>query len=127
MDTANFSQQLRVLPTLVKTLAEDHTHKFKVSATGHLSVLRRARWSTAKTPLDADAVQSLAGEIAARADKAVLGPWFLCVLRGAEGLTIFGERRIELPEVPVADEVSQELLQRARRKHRAHRRRYRLE
>jgi hypothetical protein len=111
MDTANFSQQLRVLPTLVKTLAEDHTHKFKLSAAGHLSVLRGARWSTAKAPLDAEAVQSLAAEIAAHAERAVLGPWFLCTLRGAVGLTIFGERRIGLPAEPIASEVREELLQ----------------
>ncbi|QDG51518.1 hypothetical protein FIV42_12410 [Persicimonas caeni] len=114
MDTANFSQQLRVLPTLVKMLAEDSTHKFKVSAAGHLSVLRGARWTASKTPLDVDAVQSLAREIAAKREQAVLGPWYLRVLRGADGLTIFGERRLDVPAEPLEDTVEDQLLQLAR-------------
>jgi hypothetical protein len=110
MDTANFSQQLSGLPALVKSLAEDHTYKLKLSPAGYLSVLRGARWNTAPKPLDAGAVQSLGEKIDAQAEKAVLGPWFFCTLRSADGLTIFGERRIDLPDEPIADEVREEIL-----------------
>lgn len=114
MDTANFSQQLRALPTLVKMLAEDSSHKFKVSAAGHLSVLRNARWTASKTSLDTEAVQSLAHEIATKREQAVLGPWYLRVLRGADGLTIFGERRLDVPVEPLDNTVEDQLLQLAR-------------
>lgn len=114
MDTANFSQQLRVLPTLVKTLAEDNTHKFKISARGHLSVLRGTRWTTSKSPLDVDAVRSLAEAVVTQGDQALLGPWFLRVYSGVNGLTIFGERRLDLPDRPIDPQVHEQLLQLAR-------------
>ncbi len=114
MDTANFSQQLHRLPTLVKTLAEDHTHKFKISPDGHLSVRRGARWTSSKTPLDVAGVRALAEEVVARGEQAVLGPWFLRVLPGFKGRTVFGERRLALPDGPIPQKVHEELLHLAR-------------
>ncbi len=114
MNAAHSSQQLDGLPGLAMTLAEDETRKFQVSPAGQLSVFRGNRWSSSKTALDTEAVHALAHKIATQPSAARLGAWYLRVLPGGNGWTIFGERCPGLPDEAIDEVVEEELLARAR-------------
>ncbi|MFP4597541.1 MAG: hypothetical protein ACLFVJ_04765 [Persicimonas sp.] len=114
MNAAHSSQHLDGLPGLAMTLAEDETRKFQVSPAGQLSVFRGNRWSSSKTALDAQAVQALAHKLATQPGAARLGAWYLRVLPGSKGWTIFGERCPRLPDEAIDEAIEAELLARAR-------------
>lgn len=114
MNAAHSSQQLDGLPGLAMTLAEDETRKFQVSPAGQLSIFRGNRWSSSKTSLDTEAVHALAHKIATQPSAARLGAWYLRVLPGGNGWTIFGERCPSLPDEAIDEVVEEELLAQAR-------------